>query len=112
MLALRTLKQSLPRFGRAAFSSTAVEAPAGSYLSVHDIEARVLSSVKKVPPCPVDVTLEQNFAGDLKFDSGLRKDLNELIALEFSVHIPGADSEKFVNGATVVNYISKHPKAR
>lgn len=112
MLALRSLKHSLPRFGHASFATVAVEAPAGSYLSVHEIEARVLTSLKRIPPCPVNATLEQNFAGDLKFDSGLRKDLNDHIALEFSVHIPSTDSEKFVNGAAVVNYISKHPKAR
>ena len=112
MLALRSLKQTLPRIGRAAFSAVAVDAPAGSYLSIQEIEARVLSSLKRVPPCPVNVTLEQNFASDLKFDSGLRKDLNEHIAQEFAVYIPNADVEKFVNGAAVVQYISKHPKAR
>ncbi len=112
MLALRFLKKTLPRVGRAPFSAIAVDAPAGSYLPIDDIETRVLISLKKVPPCPVDVTLEQNFASDLKFDSGLRKDLNEHIAQEFAVHIPAAEVEKFVNGVAVVNYISKHPKAR
>lgn len=112
MFAGRLLKQSAVRVGRAAFSSAASEAPAGSFLDTKEVTRRVLSVVRSVRPCPENVTVDQNFAGDLQFDSMLRKGLNDSIAEEFCLHIPDAEREKFVSGAAVVNYISKHPKAR
>lgn len=112
MFAGRLLKQSAGRLGRAAFSAAASEAPAGSFLDANEVTRRVLSVVRSVKPCPENVTVEHNFAGDLQFDSMLRKGLNDSIAEEFCLHISDADREKFVSGAAVIKYISKHPKAR
>lgn len=95
-----------------AMSSVAIEAPAGSFLSKNEVTRRVLDVLRSVKSCPTDVSVEQNFASDLKFDSMIRRDLNNKIADEFCVHVGAGESEKFVNGASVVSYITKHPKAR
>lgn len=108
----RLLKQSAFKVGRVAFSTASSAAPAGSFLDSQEVTRRVLSVVRSVRPCPENVSIDHNFAGDLQFDSMLRKGLNDSIAEEFCLHIPDAEREKFVSGAAVVNYISKHPKAR
>jgi acyl carrier protein len=111
MQVARSLKFYAPRLSRAA-SAVAVEAPAGSYLSSNEVSARVLEVLKSVKSCPADVTFEHNFASDLRFDSMIRKEIINKVSDQFCVPISAADSEKFVNGGAIAQYISKHPKAR
>lgn len=110
MQVARTIRLVAPRFSRTLAST--VEAPAGSYLPKEVVSARVLNVLRTIKPVPENVTLEQNFASDLQFDSMLRRELNTKLSDEFCIHLTGADSDKFVNGNSVVGFFSKHPKAR
>ena len=112
MFAVRSLKQSVGRIGRASLSSVVVEAPAGSYLNVSEVTQRVLKVMKAIPPVPDTVSVDQYFVSDLGLDSGLRKDLNNGIVKEFCVIIPESDQERFISGASIIKYIAAHPKAR
>lgn len=111
MQVARSVKLIVPRFYRSV-TSAAIEAPAGSYLSADVVSSRVLDVMRSIKSCPHTVTLEQSFASDLQFDSMIRRELNNRLSDEFCIHLNSADSEKFVNGNSVVGFFSKHPKAR
>jgi acyl carrier protein len=111
MQVARSIRAVAPRLGR-AFANVSVEAPAGSFLPEELVSARVINVLRQIKACPEKVTLEQSFASDLHFDSMLRRELNNKLSDEFCIPLTSAETEKFVNGASVVKFFTKHPKAR
>lgn len=84
----------------------------GAYLNRNDVTSRVLNVVNETKRVPVSVSLNTTFAGDLGYDSLVRKQLNENLGAEFCVKVPAAASENFITVANVVDFFASHPKAR
>ena len=120
----------LSRSIAARFSSLRISVPPGSYLAKEEVVIpfkvifffcllsfglqvkRVFDVAFSVKEFPADAKSSDLFVADLKFDSFLRKELNDKLADEFCVVLPNEIQDNIINIDSAVNYFASHPKAR
>lgn len=97
------------RISRRALSSAPAPAfPESAFLTVANVQERVLTVVRSMKGVPANTDVNAALVADLGFDSLKRRELSTKLSKEFCV----SGEPAFSTVACAVKFYSKHPKAR
>lgn len=94
------------------FSTNSANVYPGAFLNADEVRERVFTTVKTVKFAPENLEDDHVLGRDLKFDSELRKSLQEKLEAEFCVKMPKEVTDNIASVRSIVDYFSTHPKAR
>lgn len=94
------------------FSTNSANVFPGAFLNADEVRERVFTTVKTVKFAPENLEEEHVLGRDLKFDSELRKSLQEKLEAEFCVKMPNEVTDNIASIRSIVDYFSTHAKAR